>query len=454
MPASRTVRAALRRPLPRPGAGPAEGLVAPSSHYYRPAHTRAVAGCQVPNRSTQMSVYYGAVSALRTRTDGDRATARRRRPRVTAPAGTPHHPGAGLAGPPRRYALLVGLLVALACVPTLIAATLGAAALDRPPAAAPTPFISRPAEPPVIIVPAPAGGTSGRGAGVWPGGASGPWGDGFAPAGGGRGRGGVVAAGGDAGWGRGGRVVPAGRPIEPAGGASAAPADKPGPMAGSRAGSRPDSGPGSDSGSGSGSGSRSGSGSGSGVGSGIGSEPRPGSGGIPAPGPAPAPAPGPRPGAGARAAPAAGVPGHDGPPGADGSGPAAVGRDSGPLAAARGGGSPTARRGAPSAATGPALRATAATPTGALGRRATTTRPPGAGADDAARAADAAALAAVVDSRYAPTVRMLTPDGRVISPPRPGAPAETRGTEPRPHPAPTDLPCTPSTLAHRSLDPC
>ncbi|GGK35271.1 hypothetical protein GCM10010124_29960 [Pilimelia terevasa] len=87
---------------------------------------------------------------------------------MTPAAGIPHHRGAGLAGPAPRYALLVALLVALACVPTLIAATVGMAALDPPRAAAPVPFISRPAAPSVIILPGqpaappPAAGTADR----------------------------------------------------------------------------------------------------------------------------------------------------------------------------------------------------------------------------------------------------------------------------------------------------
>jgi hypothetical protein len=68
------------------------------------------------------------------------------------------HRAAGLAGPGRRYALIVLLLVALASLPTLAAISAGSATLETS-AAGPgtTPFIVQPPGVRVVVVPPPAG---------------------------------------------------------------------------------------------------------------------------------------------------------------------------------------------------------------------------------------------------------------------------------------------------------
>ena len=64
------------------------------------------------------------------------------------------HRAQGLAGPTRRYAIIVILLVALASIPTLAAISAGAATLGASTATERTqPFLIQPPRAPIVIVP-------------------------------------------------------------------------------------------------------------------------------------------------------------------------------------------------------------------------------------------------------------------------------------------------------------
>ncbi|HYN93115.1 MAG TPA: hypothetical protein VES42_04635, partial [Pilimelia sp.] len=62
----------------------------------------------------------------------------------------------GLSASTRRYAVIVGILVAMASLPTLVAIRAGSASLDRAAGdGGTTPFIAQPSTVPVVIVPYP-----------------------------------------------------------------------------------------------------------------------------------------------------------------------------------------------------------------------------------------------------------------------------------------------------------
>src|SRR2546430_1054726 len=60
-------------------------------------------------------------------------------------------PDYGVSGTTRRYTLIVGMLVALATVPTLVVMAVGAASVDSP-ASGGTPIIAAPPRDPVVVV--------------------------------------------------------------------------------------------------------------------------------------------------------------------------------------------------------------------------------------------------------------------------------------------------------------
>src|SRR2546430_3881290 len=60
-------------------------------------------------------------------------------------------PDYGVSGTTRRYTLIVGMLVALATVPTLVVMAVGAASVDSP-ASGGTPILAAPPRDPVVVV--------------------------------------------------------------------------------------------------------------------------------------------------------------------------------------------------------------------------------------------------------------------------------------------------------------